>query len=146
MRLHVLEDNPSDSALRRVLKEVGDDWQNLVYHSIADAMGKTDAVEDPKYRAMIERMIALKNEQGGIKLKRPIDGNIIMSTLNLKPGPQIKQVTDALDEALLENPLMTQEEAIAFIHTVSLSEVVPREKLLKKTKTEQVEEFKNLLS
>ncbi len=116
MRLHVLEDRPSDSALRRVLKEVGEDWQNLVYHSIADAMGKKDAVEDPKYRAMIERLIKLKNEQGGgTKPKRPIDGNVIMKELNIKPGPRIREITDALDEALLENPNMTPEEAINFI-------------------------------
>ena len=57
MRLHVLEDHPSDSALRRVMKEMGDDWQNLVYHSIADAMGKLGAIEDPKYRALIPRFI-----------------------------------------------------------------------------------------
>lgn len=125
MRLHVLENNPSDSALRRILKEVGEDWQNLVYHSIADAMGKKDAVEDPKYRAMIERMIRLRVEQGGgTKPKRPIDGNVIMQELNLKPGPHIKQVTDALDEALLENPIMTPAEAIIFIKTVPLTEVV----------------------
>lgn len=125
MRLHVLEDHPSDSALRRVLKEIGDDWKNLVYHSIADAMGKRDSVEDPKYRAMIERLVKLKAEQGGgTKPKRPIDGNVIMQELGLKPGPHVKQVSDALDEALLENPAMTPAEAIAFIKTVPLKEVV----------------------
>lgn len=125
MRLHLLEDHPSDSALRRILKELGDDWQNLIYHSIADAMGKQGAVEDPKYRAMIERMIKLKNEQGGgTKPKRPINGDLIMKELNLKPGPHIKQVSDALDEALLENPSMTSEEAIVFINTVPLKEII----------------------
>lgn len=124
MRLHVLEDHPSDSALRRVLKDIGDDWQNLVYHSLADAMGKRDAVEDPKYRAMVERLVKLKAEQGGsTKPKRPIDGNIIMNELGLKPGPHIKQITDALDEALLENPTMTPEEALSFIKTVPLKEI-----------------------
>lgn len=124
MRLHILEKNPSDSALRRVLKDIGDDWQNLIYHSIADAMGKIDAIEDPKYRAMIDRIIKLKTEQGGgTKPKRPINGNIIMIELNLKPGPQIKQITDALDELLIENPTLTPEEAIAFIKTISLKEI-----------------------
>ena len=121
MRLHVLEDNPSNSSLRRVLKEMGDDWQNLVYHSMADAMGKLDAVEDPKYRAMIDRFIQLKIDQGGgTKAKRPINGNVIMLELNICPGPSVKQIIEALDEALLENPAMTSEEAVAFIKTVSL--------------------------
>jgi tRNA nucleotidyltransferase/poly(A) polymerase len=121
MRLHVLEKNPTDSALRRVMKEMGDDWLNLIFHSIADAMGKTGAVEDPKYRSMIERMERLKIEQGGqTKPKRPIDGHVIMTELGLKPGPLIKKVTEALDEQLLENPAMTPEEAVAFIKTVSL--------------------------
>lgn len=121
MRLHVLEKNPSDSALRRVLKDIGEDWQNLVYHSIADAMGKRDAVEDPKYQAMIERIIKLKAEQGGTKPKRPIDGNVIMKELGLTPGKHIKIITNFLDEALIENPLMTTEEAIMLIKTVSLN-------------------------
>lgn len=125
MRLHILEKNPTDSSLRRVLKEIGDDWQNLIYHSIADAMGKKGAVEDLKYRPMIDRMIKLKSEQGGsTKPKRPIDGNVIISVLGLTPGPKIKQVTDALDEALLENPTMNSEEAIEFIKTIVLLEPV----------------------
>ena len=119
MRLHVLENNPSDSSLRRILKEMGNDWQNLVYHSIADAMGKVGAVEDPKYRNIMQRMLQLKLEQGGsTKPKRPIDGFVIMKELNIKPGPRIKEITDALDEALLENPAMTAEEAIKLIKTI----------------------------
>lgn len=122
MRLHGLENNCSNSSLRRVLKEMGDDWQNLAYHSLADSLGKNGAIEDPKYRQMISRMLKLKEEQGGVnKPKRPIDGNIIMNVLSLKPGPKIKQVTDALDEALLENPTMTEEEAIEFIKKIQIS-------------------------
>lgn len=122
MRLHMLESHPSDSALRRVMKDIGDDWKNLVYHSIADAMGKTDAVEDPKYRNMIDRMVNLKTNQGGSnQVKRPIDGNVVMKELGLKPGPVIKKVMEALDEALLENPAMTPDEAVTFIKSLDLN-------------------------
>lgn len=121
MRLHALENNCSNSSLRRILKDVGDDWQNLVYHSLADALGKVGASEDSKYRQMIPRMLMLKEEQGGInKPKKPINGKVIMDVLGLKPGPKIKQVTDVLDEALLENPTMTAEEAIELIKTIHL--------------------------
>lgn len=122
MRLHVLENKPSDTSLRRVMREMGDDWKNLVYHSIADALGKTDAKEDAKYRYMLERATHLKIEQGGNKVKRPIDGNIVMSELGLKPGPAVKVVLAALDDVLLENPAMTAEEALVFIRTLHLPE------------------------
>lgn len=120
MRLHVLENNPSDTAIRRVLREMGDDWKNLVYHSMADALGKKGAVEDPKYRQMLARAEKLKLGQGGNKAKRPIDGTIVMAELGLTPGPAVKTVLMALDEALLENPNMTPDEAKSFIKTVPL--------------------------
>lgn len=121
MRIHIIEDKPSKTVLRRILKDIGDDWKNLVYHSLADNMGKIGAEEDKKYKAMIPTFEMLKNENGGgTKPKRPIDGHVIMTELNLKPGPLVKVVTNALDEALLENPNMTSDEAIAFIKTVTV--------------------------
>lgn len=121
MRVHYIEGKPSKPVLRRILRDIGDDWKNLVYHSLADAMGKTGASEDPKYRNLIPVFAAVKVENGGgTKPKRPIDGHVIMAELGLKPGRQIKIVNDALDEALMENPLMTAEEAIVLIKTVQL--------------------------
>lgn len=125
MRIHYVEGTPRKPVLRRIMVDIGEDWKNLVYHSLADAMGKTGAEEDPKYRLMVPIFKNLKVENGGgTKPKRPIDGHVIMKELNLKPGRLIKVVTDALDEALLENPAMTAEEAVELIRTVPLVEPV----------------------
>jgi tRNA nucleotidyltransferase/poly(A) polymerase len=122
MRLHILENNPSNTALRRILREAEHDWKNLIYHSIADSLGKINAKPDPKYINYMSRMEDLKMNQGGTKANRPIDGNVVMMILNIKPGPQVKQVLDALDEVLLENPNLSWDEAVSFIKTVNLLE------------------------
>jgi len=117
MRLHHLEDNPTNKALRHFVRDVGEDWEHSVDIAIADANGKKNKTEGThlKYERYRERIKELLLEQGGeTKPKRPINGNQVMDTFGFKPGPALGKVLAALDEKLLEGPI-SYEEAIIFI-------------------------------
>ena len=47
-----------------------------------------------------------------IKIKPLLNGNEIMKTFNLKPGPIIKNLLDALEEAQFAQEISTKEEAV----------------------------------
>ncbi len=117
MRYHVLEDKPSGKALRKIVRDMEEDWRLLILHSKADSMGKLSA----NYNEMahrydtLERMTeeAIVSMGTNTKVLRPINGHDL-AVLGIPKGPTMGEVFAALDEALLENPEMSSDEAKAF--------------------------------
>jgi tRNA nucleotidyltransferase (CCA-adding enzyme) len=124
MRLHVLPSNVSGAALRRVVRDVGEDWPLLVAMSKADAMGKASVENlDPKYEEFDRQVKEFLSQTGGkSEMPMPLNGKEIMAALQLSPGPKVGVVTRALKERLLDHPEMTKDEALEFIQTVPLTE------------------------
>jgi tRNA nucleotidyltransferase (CCA-adding enzyme) len=129
MRLHNLEDNPSDKSLRRFIKDLGEDWRHSVNIAIADANGKLSAKTNPqseldiseRYRVFEARIRnLLTQQQGETKIKRPVNGYDLMNILGFKPGPSMGKAFDSLDEQLLEDPNMNKEKALEFIRCLGL--------------------------
>lgn len=120
MRLHMLPDKPTDKSLRKFIRDLDSDWEHSLDIAIADAYGKKSAMFDKSIRVRYEEFrtrikYLLANQNNKTKIERPINGYDLMQHLNIKPGPKIGQLFNALDEELLENPNMTREEAFAFI-------------------------------
>lgn len=122
MRLHTLPEGVSGAGLRRIVRDVGEDWPNLVEMSKSDAMGKTMAKDLPaKYDAFAKVIDQFLARTGGkSEVQPPINGKEIMSALGLMPGAQVGVVVKALKEKLLDEPEMTKEQALAFIKTIPL--------------------------
>jgi len=118
MRYHALPDKPSDKSLRKILRDLGDDWQLLVKHSFADACGKNSANVDEmadRYGLLLGLTHNVLNKQDGeTKVKRPCSGHDL-AEWGVKKGPAMGIIFKALDEALLEHPEMTKEEAQHFV-------------------------------
>lgn len=122
MRLHTLPEGVSGAGLRRIVRDVGEDWPNLVDMSKSDAMGKTMAKDLPaKYDAFAKVIDQFLARTGGkSEVQPPINGKEIMSALGLMPGAQVGVVVKALKEKLLEEPEMTKEQALIYIKTIPL--------------------------
>jgi len=104
----------SNRALRRVLRDIGEDWEHLVDVATGDANGKGHPV-GKVYEELRERMRELVKEMAGLtKPKRPINGNDLKA-VGVEPGPEMGRIFRALDEALLDNPGMTSEEALLWV-------------------------------
>lgn len=77
---------------------------------VCDRVGTGRPKENPyrlrKYKSMIEE--ALRDPISVSMLK--IDGNTLMSEFNLKPGPIIGNILNALLEEVLDDPKLNNEE------------------------------------
>jgi tRNA nucleotidyltransferase/poly(A) polymerase len=105
-----------DSVLRRIIRDLEVDWENLLDVSLADAYGKLKKQNDNSLREEFEivrgRMRVLLTEQKGQpKLARPINGHDLKG-LGVAPGPQMGVMLAQIDEALLENPSLSRDEAM----------------------------------
>ncbi len=99
------------SAVRRMIVNVGREniW-DLMNLRVCDRVGTGRPKENPyrlrKYKSMIEE--ALRDPISVSMLK--IDGNTLMSEFNLKPGPIIGNILNALLEEVLDDPKLNNEE------------------------------------
>lgn len=118
MRYHALEDKPSAKSLRRILRDLDADYELLLRHSCADACGKIFAdiilmqARHEAFRTMTLDVLSQQNNQP--KIARPINGHEL-AELGVPKGPAMGNIFKAMDEALLDNPGMTKEEAILFV-------------------------------
>lgn len=101
-------------AIRRFIRDTEPLTDNLFDLLLADRKAHHPAKSDPaSILALIKRVQDIKVETPVVRnLKLPITSQEIMSVLNIKPGPKVGLVRDYLTEELLENPDMTETEAV----------------------------------
>lgn len=114
----------SNRALRRVLRDIGEDWEHLVDVATGDANGKGEPV-GKVYEELRERMRELVKEMAGLtKPQRPINGHDLKA-VGVEPGPEMGRIFRALDEALLDNPGMTREESLEWVQVQIINREYP---------------------
>lgn len=115
------------SAVRRLVVNVGQEniW-DLINVRICDRIGTGRPKENPyrlrKYQAMIEE--ALRSPISVAMLKT--DGNKIMNLLDIKPGPEVGLILNALMEEVLEDPSLNTAEYLDK-RTIELSKMSLKE-------------------
>jgi len=122
LRPHVLLDEGSNRAYRKYVRDF-EDWPHSVDLAIADSLGKETMTleqalqETQKYETLREK---IKNSlpSGNINIPRPITGRDLIQ-IGIKPGPIMGQIMSAIDEALLDNPGLTAEEALGIARRIS---------------------------
>jgi poly(A) polymerase/tRNA nucleotidyltransferase (CCA-adding enzyme) len=99
------------SAVRRMIRNVGKEriW-DLMNVRVADRIGMGRPKENPyrlrKYKAMVEEALHDPISVGMLA----INGEDLIKTLNLAPGPKIGAILHALLEEVLENPKLNTKE------------------------------------
>jgi len=115
----VLATDVTDSAVRRLVFDTGDDIESLMTLCEADITTK-NPMRFKKYHNNFE-LVRLKikevEERDHIRnFQPPISGEIIMTTFNLKPCREIGQIKDAIKEAILEGKIANNyKEAYDFM-------------------------------
>jgi len=102
------EDQVTDSAVRRLLIELGEDIDDLLTLCEADITSK-----NPKkvkrylrnYQELRERVKAVEERDQLRAWQPPITGQDIMEAFGIRPGPEIGQVKNAIREAVLEGDI-----------------------------------------
>ena len=98
----------SDSAVRRLLFEAGNDIESLMILCHSDVTTK-NSYKRRKYRENFERVKQkLKDVEQRDQLRNwqpPISGDDIMNTFNIKPGREVGIIKKAIREAILEGDI-----------------------------------------
>jgi len=113
----------TDSAVRRLLFEAGDDIDDLLILCQSDITSKNEA-KVTRYLANLEKLkIKIKEveERDHIKnFQPPITGEIIMETYDLKPSRVIGDIKNHIKEAILDGVIRNNyEEAYALMQEIA---------------------------
>lgn len=123
VRLHLrpipLAKEVTDSAIRRLLFDAGDDIDALMKLCRADITSKNmDKVgRFLKNFELVERKMAEVEEKDKIRnFQPPVTGDEIIRMFNLTPGPIIREIKDEIKEAILEGTIRNdRQEALEFM-------------------------------
>lgn len=123
----LVEDEVTDSAVRRLINDAGDDLEDLMTLCEADITSKNrDKVKRLLGNfALVREKIADLNARDEIRnLQPPVDGNEIMAIFGITGGPVIGVIKSAIKNAILDGIIAPndREAALALMYEIAAAE------------------------
>ena len=111
----IADDEVTDSAVRRLMNDAGEDIDDLMTLCEADITSKNEVRKKlflENFRMVREKLADLK-EKDYVRLLQPvIDGNEIMEMFHLKPSREVGVLKQFLKDALLDNRVENEREPL----------------------------------
>lgn len=109
----------SDSALRRLLFDAGDDIDSLMILCKADITSKNELKVKKylkNYEHVVVKLQALEEKDRIRNFQPPVSGETIMKTFGIGPCAQVGMIKNAIKDAILDGEIQNNEaEAMAFM-------------------------------
>lgn len=112
--ISLIDENVTDAALRRLLFETGDDFEDLITLCKADITTKNEKKQKrfTKNFSLVEQKIKEVEERDKVRnFQPPISGEDIMKSFDLKPSREIGLIKNAIKEAILEGEIENNYES-----------------------------------
>ena len=111
----IADEEVTDSAVRRLLNDAGDDIDDLMTLCEADITSKNEVRKQlflENFRMVREKLADLKEKDYKRLLQPVIDGNEIMELFHLSPSREVGVLKQYLKDAVLDNKIENERESL----------------------------------